>query len=126
MDLPFGGARVRAERVERSLVEQKRDTLVAELFRSAGAFAFFPEKLLEPVNRLALACAKAGLHGKPLDADADEALARIAWPTPFDTVAPFLRALAAGKRPPVPAGLPEELTDLLTQALEAARQARPS
>ena len=70
-------------------------------------------------------CARAGLEGDPLEPDAEEAITTIAdWPAPLDSLAPFLRALAAGNLPDVPAALPAEITAVLQQVIEAVKEAQ--
>jgi hypothetical protein len=45
-------------------------------------------------------------------------------PAPLSAFAALLRRLAAGELPAIPAGLQQPLTDLLTEIIEAVKQAR--
>jgi tetratricopeptide (TPR) repeat protein len=117
-------ARARNQPTEAAAWEQKRDALLAELRRRAGAPAL-PQQAIQAITQLALACARAGLERDPLGADVEEALATLAtWSAPLDVLAPFLRALAAGDLPDLPPSLPRELAAPLAQVLDAARQAK--
>jgi tetratricopeptide (TPR) repeat protein len=119
-------AHARSLPTETAAWEQKRDALRAELERRAGA-PVLPPQIIQELGRLALACAQAGLSSPPtpLAAGAEAALATIAtWPPPLSSLAPFLRALAIGTLPALPADLPPALAAVLTQVLDAARESR--
>jgi tetratricopeptide (TPR) repeat protein len=121
-----GIAHARNLPAEAAAWEQKRDALRAELDRRAGA-PVLPPQIIQALGQLALACAKAGLSSPPtsLGAAEEEALATIAaWPPPLSALAPFLRALAAGAVPALPADLPADLAAVLTQVLTLRRDAR--
>lgn len=116
-------ARARGNLADATAWEQKRGALVAELHRRAGGPAL-PQKAIQGIAQLAVACAQVGLTGEKLDAGAEEAIATIAkWPAPLDALAPFLRTVAAGGAVAVPTGLPKELSDALGQVVEALRKA---
>ena len=119
-----GIARARKKPEEAAAWEQKRESLLAELKRRAGAPAL-PPQIIQGIGRLAVDCAQAGLEGKRLEPGAEEAITTIAgWPAPLDSLAPFLRALAAGNLPDLPAGLPPEITAVLQQVIDAVKAAR--
>jgi tetratricopeptide (TPR) repeat protein len=102
--------------------EQKRDNLGAELRRLAGGPSV-PKETIQTVRQLASACARAGLNGRKLGPRAAETLTLVAgWEPPLDAVAPFLRDLAGGKIPPMPAGLPHDVVKVLDQVVTAVHQ----
>jgi hypothetical protein len=70
---------------------------------------------------------QAGVDGAALDPEAESALAKVEkLPAPLAALAPFLRGLASGALPAVPADLPDLLTEVLTGIREAVQQARGS
>jgi hypothetical protein len=79
------------------------------------------EQLAELVLALAQAAFQARVTKSSLPPDAAEALAQIEQlPPPLGAVGPFLRAVADGEVvPPVPAGLPDELGQILRALVEA-------
>jgi tetratricopeptide (TPR) repeat protein len=104
---------------------RKRDDLRAELRRRAGGGGGLHPKMLQALQALTAACARAGLGEGGLGPGEEEALAQLeGLPAPFPALAAFLRQIAAGELPPVPGGLPEELRGWLEGAVEAVRQAR--
>jgi tetratricopeptide (TPR) repeat protein len=106
---------------------QKREDLRAELDRRAGGG--LPGQMLEALQRLALACARAGFGGAALDPGAEEALATLdGYPAPLPEFAAWLRQLAAGRLPAIPAGLPAELhqfVEALCQEIQEAGGGTP-
>ena len=84
----------------------------------------------QALQQLALACAQAGFgQAQPQDLGPaeEEALAKLdQYPAPFPDFTAFLRHLAAGQLPPVPASLPAELRQFLEALAQAIREARPS
>jgi hypothetical protein len=102
---------------------QKRDDLRAELKRRAGGG--LPAPMLQALQQLAIACARAGFGGADLDPGAEEALATLdSYPAPMPAFAACLRQLAAGRLPTIPAALPTELRQIL-EALARAIQEAP-
>jgi hypothetical protein len=71
-----------------------------------------------------LACLRAGFANEELGPGEQEALAQLAaQPAPLPDFAAFLRQLAAGQLPPIPASLPTELKQLLEPLSQAIRDA---
>ena len=113
-------ARARKKPEEAAAWEQKRAALLAELKRRAG-----PSVNLQALVNVAVACAQAGLNRATLDPQIEEAVAGVAKALPpLDSLAPFLRALAAGNLPDLPAALPAEITAVLQQVIEAVKEAQ--
>ena len=103
---------------------KKRDDLLAELKRRAGGGGGLPAQMLQALEQLAIACAQAGFGGESLRPDAEEALATLdKYPAPFPDFVAFLRQLAAGQLPPIPASLPAELRQFLEPLAQAIREA---
>ncbi|MFO0757720.1 MAG: hypothetical protein U0359_14580 [Byssovorax sp.] len=118
-------ARARGDEAQAATWETKRDDLLTELRRRAGGPAL-PSDLLEALQSLILACVQTGFAEDhpitPIDPQIEEALAQVAKaPPPLDTLAPHLKALTQGKLPPIPATLPPEVRDLLTQIHQAVQ-----
>ncbi len=102
---------------------RKRDELLAELERRAGGGNSLPGETLRTLQSLTIACARAGFGGEALAPDAEEALAKLdTFPAPFPDFSAALRRLAAGEIPPIPASLPPELHELLSQITKAIRE----
>lgn len=114
-------AHARDSPTEAAAWERKREASLAELDRRAGGPALSPLQQ-QGIAQLALACAQPAVDRAPFDADHHAALSALSnpslWPAPFDTLAPFLHALAAGTLPTIPPSLPAELTSVLTQVLD--------
>jgi hypothetical protein len=103
---------------------QKRDDLLAELERRAGGDGP-PAQMLKALQQLALACARAGFGGTDLDPDAEEALATLdGYPAPLSEFAAWLRELAAGRLPTIPAALPAELRQIVEPLSQAIQEAQ--
>jgi tetratricopeptide (TPR) repeat protein len=106
---------------------KKRDDLLEELKRRAGGGGGLPTKMLQALQQLTLACAKAGFGGDDLGPAEEEALAKLdQLPAPFPDFVAYLRHLAAGQLPPIPASLPTELRQLLEPLAQAIREGRPA
>jgi hypothetical protein len=104
---------------------KKRDDLLAELQRRAGGSGGLPAKLLEALEQLSIACARAGFGDADRDPGAEEALATLDQsPAPLPDFVAYLRQLAAGQLPPLPASLPAELRQILEPLAHAIREAR--
>lgn len=83
-----------------------------------------PAELLQALQQLTLACAQAGFGEGDLAPEAEEALAHLEGsPGPASDFAAFLRSLAAGRLPPVPASLPTDLCEMLESLSKAIREA---
>jgi tetratricopeptide (TPR) repeat protein len=122
-------ARARGEAAQAGEWERKRDAARAELERRARGGSGLPAQFLRALQGLSVACAQAGFgQDKPqeLDPGAESALAQIEkLDPPMPEVASFLRRLAGGELPVLPAGLPDELRQFLEQLLAAAKEAKP-
>jgi hypothetical protein len=82
--------------------------------------------MLKALQQLAIACAQAGFADADLDPGAEEALAKLdQYPAPLPDFVAYLRQLAAGQLPPIPASLPAELRQILEPLAQAIREARP-
>jgi hypothetical protein len=102
---------------------RKRDDLHAELERPAGGGRAFSAQTLRALEALILACARTGFGGETLDPAVEENLAQMdAAANPFPAFSGVLRQLAGGHIPPVPAGLPKELHELLHNIIQAIRE----
>lgn len=100
---------------------RKREELRAELRRRGGSGGI-PGQMQQALTQLTLACARAGFGGEPLGPAEEEALAKLdSFPAPFPDFSAILRHLAAGHLPPIPAGLPRELHELLDGITSAIR-----
>jgi tetratricopeptide (TPR) repeat protein len=100
---------------------RKRDELRAELQRRAGGGSggALPDKMLQALQQLTLACAQAGFGGGALGPAEEEALAQLdQLPAPFPDFVAFLRNLASAELPPIPTGLPLELRQLLETVVQ--------
>jgi len=105
---------------------KKRDDLLEELERRAGGGGV-PAKMMKAFQALAVACAQAGLGGDALGSAEEETVAQIdQLPAPFPDFAAFLRQVAAGQLPAVPASLPAELRQLSEGLVQAIKEARGS
>ncbi|MCY2996321.1 MAG: hypothetical protein NTY19_52015 [Planctomycetota bacterium] len=134
MDLPDGGAVILSEiaqarsdtRAAAAWAKQRND-LRAELKRRAGGGDGLPAQMQKALQQLALACAQAGFgQAQPQDLDpaVEENLAKLdQFPAPFPDFVAFLRHLAAGQLPPLPASLPAELRQFLEPLAQAIREA---
>ena len=101
---------------------QKRDDLLAELERRAGGKGL-PAQMLQALQQLAIACARAGFGGADLDPDAEEALATLdGYPAPMPAFVACLRQLAAGQLPTIPAALPDELRQIVEPLCQAIQE----
>ena len=95
---------------------QKRDALLEERKRRAGAGGGLPAELLKALQALTVACAQAGFNDGTFGPDEEEALAQLdQLPAPFPEFAAFLRQLAADQLSPIPHGLPAELRQWLEE-----------
>jgi tetratricopeptide (TPR) repeat protein len=102
---------------------QKRDALLQEIERRAGGGGGIRADMLKALQALAVACAQAGFGDSALGAAEEEGLAQLEQaPAPFPALAGFLRQIAAGQLPPIPAGLPDELQKWLQSLVESLRQ----
>jgi tetratricopeptide (TPR) repeat protein len=102
---------------------RKRDDLRAELRRRAGGGDGLPAQMLQVLQVLTLACARAGFEGDGLGPGEEEALAQIdGLPAPFPEFAAFLRQLGKGELAPIPGGLPGELRGWLEEVVRAIRE----
>jgi tetratricopeptide (TPR) repeat protein len=121
-------ARARGDAAQAAEWERKRDTVLEELQRRAQGpgGGGLPPQFAQAIQQLALACAQAGFgqeQPQDLDPGAESALAQIEQlPAPLPDLAAFLRRLAARELPSVPATLPPELQQFLTQLLDAIRE----
>jgi tetratricopeptide (TPR) repeat protein len=103
----------------------KKEAKLAELRRLAagpgGSPARLPSQLVAALQQLAQAAHHHRTSSTPPAANVREAFAKLAkLPAPLPVVGAFLHAVATGAPvPPVPPGLPDELTQILT-ALAAA------
>jgi hypothetical protein len=88
---------------------------------TSAAAANVHEQLVRAILALAQTCHAARAGNAPLPPDAAESLAHLVGaPAPFGAIGSFLQAIAAGQPvPPLPTGLPADVTDIL-QALVAA------
>ena len=104
---------------------RKCDAKLAENERLAGGGGGLPSQLLEGLEQLSIACAKAHLGVNPISPAEEENLAALDnAPAPFPDFSAALRQLAAGQIPAVPGDLPEELQQLLTGIIDAIRKAQ--
>ncbi len=104
---------------------KKRSDLLAELDRRAGGGGRVPAKVLQALQSLTLACARAGFGQDELGPGEVETLAQLTGgAAPFPEFAGFLRQLAAGEVPTVPGGLPGELRDWLEGLVAEIRKAK--
>jgi len=105
---------------------RKRDNLRAELQRRAGGGNTIPAPLLQPLQQLARACARAGFGAdqpQAIGPAEEEALATLdCWPDPFPDLAAHLRELATCRLPSIPDNLPPELCQLLEDLARAIRE----
>lgn len=105
---------------------RKRDELRAELERRAGGGGGIPAQLLQALQSLTMACARAGFGGETLDPGAEEALAKLdGFDAPLPDFSASLRRLAAGEFPSIPANLPRELHEILDGITKAIRDQTP-
>jgi hypothetical protein len=82
--------------------------------------------ILRALQQLAVACARTGFGGEPLDPVAEEALAKLdSLPPPLPAFSSALRELAAGTFPSSSTGLPNELREILETLTQALRDASP-
>ena len=78
--------------------------------------------MVQALAQLTLACARVGFGGEAMGPAEEEALAKLdSFAAPFPAFSAALRQLAAGQLPPIPAGLPKELHELLDQVTAAIR-----
>jgi tetratricopeptide (TPR) repeat protein len=123
-------ARARGDADAAARWQAKRDAKLAELRRlrrgegAGGQAAGLPEQLVKAILGLAQAAFIARASESPLPPDAAEMLAQLSQlPPPFGAISPFLQAIAAGQpAPPLPAGLPPEVVEILTALVEAMGQ----
>ena len=90
----------------------KRDAKLAEVQRLAGSGGIraLPEKVAQSFMGLAQTVYATRASGAELPLELGETLAQLkAQPEPLASAGSFLRAVADGGSPPVPAGLPEPL-----------------
>jgi hypothetical protein len=108
-------------------MNRERDDLLAELQRRAGGGGGLPAQMLKALQQLTIACAPAGFADADLDPGAEEAFATLdQYPAPLPDFVAYLRQLAAGHLPPLPASpLPDELQQILEPLAQAIREARP-
>ncbi len=89
---------------------RKRDDLLAELQRRAGGGTGIPAQLLQALQQLARACARAGFGAdqpQALGPAEEENLATLdGYPDPFPDLVAHLRELATGRLPSIPDHLP--------------------
>jgi tetratricopeptide (TPR) repeat protein len=103
---------------------QKRDASRQEVQRRAGGGGGLPADVVKALQALAVTCARSGFGASALGADEEESLAQLEQaPAPFPALAGFLRQVAAGQLPPIPAGLPAELPQWLQSLIDTLRQA---
>ena len=104
---------------------KKRDDLIEELERRAGGGGSLPAQMLQALQQLSVACAKAGFGDDGLGPAEEEALATLEqYPAPFPDFVAYLRQLAAGQLPPIPASLTDELRQFLEPLARAIEEAR--
>ncbi len=109
-------AAVRGDSAAAAEWARKRDELRAQLERGTGGGGGIPAEMLRAIEAPTVVCSRAGFRGEPLDPAHEENLAHLdEYPAPYPDFAASLRRLAAGEIPSIPAGLPQELHDLLTQ-----------
>jgi tetratricopeptide (TPR) repeat protein len=100
--------------------ERKRDELVDDLKLRAGRGGSIPGQMLRALEQLAIACARAGFGGEPIEPGAEENLATLdGFPAPLPAFSMALRELAAGRIPSVPSSLPRELQKILEDIAQA-------
>jgi tetratricopeptide (TPR) repeat protein len=118
-------ARVQGNEAQAADWQRKRDEVQAEQMRRAQGEGGLPPRFLQAIQSLAVACARAGVDHADLDPQAEAALAEVEQlPAPLNALAAVLRGLAAGDLPAVPDGLPQPLTAILVEIVEAVKQAR--
>ncbi len=104
---------------------QKRDTLLEELDRRAGDGPALPAETLKLFQALTHACARTALGEGPLGPTEEEALSQIdQLPPPFPDLSAFLRLIAAGRLPSIPANLPPDLRQFLESVVKQIREAQ--
>ena len=104
---------------------KKRDDLLEELKRRAGGGGGLPAQMLGALQQLTIACARAGFGDGDLGPGEEEALATLEQnPAPFPDFVAYLRQLATGQLPPIPASLPTELRQILEPLAQAIQEAR--
>ncbi len=119
-----GVARARGDERAAAEWQRKHDDLLAELQRRARARSLPPQRV-QALQTIAEACAKACVEGSPLPSEAVEALTKVEQlPPPLDSLAPFLRDLAAGSLRPAPEGLPKPIADFLAQVRQEIEKAK--
>ncbi|MGO9022224.1 MAG: tetratricopeptide repeat protein [Syntrophobacteraceae bacterium] len=104
---------------------RKRDELRAELKRRAGGGGSggLPARMIQDLQRLTHACARAGFGDGAIGPAEEEAMAQLdQGPAPFPGFAACLRCLVAGELPAVPTGLPIELREMLESLVQDIRK----
>lgn len=120
-------ARARGDAAQAAEWELKRDAAREELERRGRGPGGLPPQFLQAVQALSMDCARAAVERAQLGPAEESALAQIEnLPAPLSELSRFLRRLAAGEIPEVPAGLPAELGELLGQLLDAIKESRRS
>ena len=120
-------ARARGNEAEAAEWERKRDVAIAELERRAQGEGGTSQQLVKAILALAMDCARAGVDGSDLNPQAESVIAKLEQADPpLNSLSPFLRTLAAGQLPSVPPGLPEELSKMLAELMDAVREAQGS
>jgi hypothetical protein len=120
-------ARARGDAAQAAGWDRKRDAVLEELDRRSRGPGGLPPQFLQAVQQLAIACAQASVAGAELAPDVESALAQLdQLPAPLPDLSAFFRATAAGQFPRVPAAIPPELAEFLTQLQSAVREARPT
>jgi len=120
-------ARARGDAAQAAEWDRKRDAVLEELDRRSRGSGGLPPQFFAAVQQLAVACAQASVDSAELAPDVESALAQLnQLSAPLPELSAFLRAVAAGQFPPVPAALPPELAQFLTQLQSALREARPT
>src|SRR5262249_36559084 len=118
-------ARARGRAEEATEWERKCAAKLEELERrAAGPVGLHPQNI-RTLQALSLACASAAKDGNELEPDAEAALAQMdGLPAPMPELARFLRGIAAGDIPALPASTPAELRSFFEQLLTALREAK--
>ena len=118
-------ARARGNQSEAAEWERKGNEALAELESRAQGAGGPPQQLLKAIQALAMECARAGVDRTDLSPQAEAALAQLDQaPPPLNALAPFLRELATGKIPSIPPALPDELGRMLSEIVDAVKEAK--
>lgn len=115
-------AHARGKKVEAAEWERKLDTVREELERRAGGPGGWPQQFVEAVQSVAMDCARAAVQQIPLEAQTEGVLDQLAkMQSPLPDLGSFLRRVATGELPSVPPDLPAEMSEFLTQLLQAIK-----